>query len=70
MYDTRPYLIKLGHIAAKLPCDSKSEAPLKVLIGQVPALKPADLEAVKELSKPETMCIYHVDVKSDPVGRN
>jgi hypothetical protein len=65
LYDTTPYQIVLGHIAAKLPCDSNSETPLIVLIGQAPALKPADLELVEELSTPGKMCIYHVDVKSD-----
>lgn len=70
MYDTTPYLIKLGHIAAKLPCDSNNKTSLNVLIGQAPALKPAELELVKELSKPGTMCIYHVDVESGPQGVN
>jgi len=64
LYDVTPYMIKVGHVAAKLPCDSKSETSLKLLIGQAPNLKPANLELVKELSKPGTMCIYHVDVES------
>jgi hypothetical protein len=64
LYDVTPYMIKAGHVAAKLPCDSKSETPLKVLIGQAPNLKPANLELLKELSKPGAMCIYHVDVES------
>ena len=70
LYDTTPYLIKLGHIAAKLPCDNNNKTSLNVLIGQAPALKPADLELVKELSKPGTMCIYHVDVESGMPGVN
>lgn len=70
LYDTTPYLIKLGHIAAKLPCDNNNKTSLNVLIGQAPALKPADLELVKELSKPGTMCIYHVDIESGPQGVN
>jgi hypothetical protein len=41
---------------------------LKVLIGQAPNLKPADLELVKELSKPGAMCIYHVDIGSTQQG--
>lgn len=64
LYDTTPYLIKLGHIAAKLPCDSNNKTSLNVLIGQAPKLKPAELELVKELSTPGKMCIYHVDVES------
>ena len=70
VYDTTPYLIMLGHIAAKLPCDSNNKTSLNVLIGQAPALKPAELELVKELSTPGKMCIYHVDVKSGPSGVN
>ena len=70
VYDTTPYLIMLGHIAAKLPCDSNNKTSLNVLIGQAPALKPAELELLKELSTPGKMCIYHVDVKSGPSGVN
>jgi hypothetical protein len=70
LYDTTPYLIKLGHIAAKLPCDSNNKTSLNVLIGQAPKLKPAELEFVKELSTPGKMCIYHVDVESGPPGEN
>jgi hypothetical protein len=68
LYDVTPYMIKKGHVAAKLPCDSNSETSLKVLIGQAPNLKPADLELVKELSKPGAMCIYHVDIGSTQQG--
>jgi hypothetical protein len=70
LYDTTPYMIQVGHIAAKLPCDSNNKTSLNVLIGQAPNLKPAELEFVKELSTPGKMCIYHVDVKSDPSGVN
>ena len=70
LYDATPYMIMLGHIAAKLPCDSKFETPFKVLIGQAPKLNASKLELLKELSTPGKMCIYHVDVKSDPVGIN
>jgi hypothetical protein len=70
LYDATPYLIKLGHIAAKLPCDSSNKTSLNVLIGQAPKLKPAELELIKELSTPGKMCIYHVDVESGPPGEN
>ena len=55
-------MITNGHIAAKLPCDASNTSPLKILIGQVPNLKPAELEFVKPLSNPGKMCIYHVDI--------
>jgi hypothetical protein len=66
LYDSTPYMIFNGHIAAKLPCDTNSISPLKVLIGQAPNLKPAQLEYVKPLSTPGKLCIYHVDVNSTP----
>jgi hypothetical protein len=62
LYDSTPYKIMNGHVAAKLPCDANSASPLKILVGQAPNVKPASLELVKELSKPGSMCIYHVDI--------
>src|SRR6266508_4924527 len=64
LYDSTPYSILNGHIAAKLPCDANSVSPLKILIGQAPNLKPANLELVKPLSTPGKLCIYHVDIPS------
>jgi hypothetical protein len=62
LYDTTPYKIMNGHIATKLPCDANSVTPLKILVGQAPNFKPALLDLVKELSKPGSMCIYHIDI--------
>ena len=62
LYDSTPYMITNGHIAAKLPCDANTTSPLKILIGQAPNLKPAVLEFVKPLSTPGKLCIYHVDI--------
>jgi hypothetical protein len=64
LYDSTPYMIINGHIAAKLPCDANTTSPLKILTGQAPNLKPAELEFVKPLSTPGKMCIYHVDIPS------
>jgi hypothetical protein len=64
LYDSTPYMIMNGHIAAKLPCNVNSESPISVLIGQAPRLKAADLELVTELSKAGEVCLYHVDVES------
>jgi hypothetical protein len=66
LYDSTPYMITNGHIAAKLPCDANTTSPLKILIGQAPNLKPAELEFVKPLSTPGKLCIYHVDIPSKP----
>jgi hypothetical protein len=62
LYDSTPYQIMNGHVAAKLPCDASSVSPLKILVGQAPNVKPAQPELVKELSKPGSMCIYHFDL--------
>jgi hypothetical protein len=69
LYDATPYMIMTGHIAANLPCDTNSKTPYNVLIGQAPNVKPAELEYIKELSTPGKMCIYHVDVGSEPGGK-
>ena len=66
LYDSTPYRITNGHIAAKLPCDTNTTSQLKILIGQAPNLKPAELEFVKPLSTPGKLCIYHVDIPSKP----
>jgi hypothetical protein len=65
LYDTTPYMIVNGHVAAKLPCDENSETPLNILIGSAPDLSPADLELVSELSVPGKTCLYHADLESD-----
>jgi hypothetical protein len=69
-YGATPYMIKVGHVAVKLPCDSNSATSLKLLVGQAPNLRPANLELVKEISKPGTMCIYHADIESSQQGDN
>jgi len=65
LYDTTPYMIMNGHVAAKLPCDKSAKTPLQVMIGKAPDLKAADMEYIKELSKPGQYCLYHVDLNSD-----
>ncbi|MGH9952419.1 MAG: hypothetical protein ACRD5J_12375 [Nitrososphaeraceae archaeon] len=62
LYDSTPYMITNGHIAANIPCDENSTSPFVVLTGQAPNVTAADLEVVNELSTPGTMCIYHVDI--------
>ena len=62
LYDATPYKIMSGHVAAKLPCDTNSVTPLKMLVGQAPNLKSASLALIKELSKPGSMCLYHYDI--------
>jgi hypothetical protein len=65
LYDSTPYMIMNGHIAMKIPCDTSSKPAVNVLIGSAPDVKPVQPEVIKELSKPGSMCLYHVDVGSD-----
>jgi hypothetical protein len=65
LYDSTPYQIMNGHIAAKLPCNDANSSDVNVLIGQAPNLLPAELEFVGPLSTPGELCLYHVDVASD-----
>jgi hypothetical protein len=64
LYDSTPYMIMNGHIAMKIPCDTSSKPAVNVLIGSAPDVRPVQPELIKELSKPGSMCIYHVDVGS------
>ena len=65
LYDSTPYQIMNGHIAAKMPCNEDNATAVDVLIGQAPNLAPAELEFVGPLSTPGELCLYHVDVASD-----
>ena len=62
LYDTTPYSIRNGHIAAKIPCDDNSSPLLNVLVGMAPNLAPAPLELVPPLSTAGELCLYHVDL--------
>ena len=65
LYDSTPYKIENGHIAAKVPCNEENATAVDVLIGQAPNLAPAELEFVAPLSSPGDLCLYHVDIASD-----
>jgi hypothetical protein len=62
LYDTTPYSIKNGHIAAKIPCDDESAPLLNILVGAAPQFTPAPLELLANLSTPGELCLYHVDL--------
>jgi hypothetical protein len=62
IYDSTPYRIMNGHLTAKLPCDTKLESPVEILVGELTNLKPAKLEMLKELSKPGYMCLYYANL--------
>ncbi|MFL6484424.1 MAG: hypothetical protein ACJ70Z_06910 [Nitrososphaera sp.] len=70
LYDTTPYTIKNGHIAAKIPCSDDSAPLLNILIGQAPQFAPAPLELVANLSTPGELCLYHVDLPAPQQAAN
>jgi len=70
LYDTTPYSIKNGHIAAKIPCDDESTPLLDILVGVAPELTPAPIELVANLSTAGELCLYHVDLPSAPEQAN
>lgn len=63
-YDTTPYKIMDGHVAAKLPCDEQSQTPVQILIGQAPNMTAAEPDLISELSSPDQLCLYHADLHS------
>ena len=62
LYDSTPYSIRNGHVAAKIPCDDESAPLLNILVGVAPNLTPAPLELVPPLSTAGELCLYHVDL--------
>jgi len=69
LYDTTPYMIMDGHVAAKLPCNEQSQTQLRILIGQAPNMTFAALELVETLSEPGQTCMYHADLHSAHVDQ-
>jgi hypothetical protein len=62
LYDSSPYKVVNGHVAAKIPCDDDSKSTLNILTGSAPAFQPANLELIQNLSTPGELCLYHVDI--------
>lgn len=65
LYDTTPYKIVSGHVAAKLPCNTDNATDVNVLVGQAPNVSSSELEFVSELSNAGELCLYHADLASD-----
>lgn len=65
LYDTYPFAIAEGSISAKLPCDSDNSTHLRIMIGQIPKLQPANLSIEKDLSRPGYMCLYDFDIQQN-----
>ena len=64
LYDSTPYQINNGHVAAKIPCGEDNQTAINILIGKAPNLNPAELEYIAPLSEPGNLCLYHADVSS------
>jgi hypothetical protein len=68
LYDSSPYRIVNGHVAAKIPCDDNSNSTLTILTGSAPNFQPAELELIDgNLSTPGELCLYHVDLPQENV---
>ncbi len=65
LYDSTPYKIVTGHVAAKLPCNSKNVSDVSVLVGQAPNFKTSNLDLISQLSTAGKLCLYHVDLISN-----
>ncbi len=65
LYDTTPYKIVSGHVAAKLPCNTDNATDVNVLVGQAPNVSSSEMEFVPDLSNAGDLCLYHVDLASD-----
>lgn len=65
LYDSTPYKIVTGHVAAKLPCNSKNVSDVSVLVGQAPNFKTSNLDLISQLSTAGKLCLYHVDLVSN-----
>ena len=69
LYDSTPYMINAGHIALHIPCDANSKPVVDILIGPAPNFTKVQPDIIKELSQPGNMCLYHVDVDSNPAKK-
>lgn len=65
LYDTYPFAIAEGSVSAKLPCDSDTSTHLRLLVGQIPKLQPANWSIEKDLSRPGYMCLYNFDIQQN-----
>ena len=62
LFGSRPFGIVQGSISTKLPCDSDNSTQLRIMIGQIPELYPANLSMEKDLSRPGYMCLYNFEI--------
>lgn len=68
LYDSTPYKILNGHVAAKIPCDDESNSTLDILTGSAPELRPAKLNLVHNLSSTGELCLYDINLPPEEGG--
>ncbi|TVP41706.1 putative Cell Surface protein [Candidatus Nitrosocosmicus arcticus] len=64
IYDSSPYKIVEGHIAAKLPCSEDNAADVQIVMGQINEMEVFNLVPVTESSDPGSLCHYVTDIIS------
>jgi hypothetical protein len=70
IYDSTPYMINAGHVAIHVPCDVNSKPDVNILLGPAPDFKVVQPDIIQGgLSQPGNMCLYHVDIDSDPAKK-
>ncbi|HET7283751.1 MAG TPA: hypothetical protein VFI70_03630, partial [Nitrososphaeraceae archaeon] len=69
LYDSTSYMMNAGHVALHIPCDASSKPVVNTLIGQAPNFEIVRPDLIKELSQPGNICLYHVDISSDPAKK-
>ena len=69
LYDSTPYMMNAGHVALHIPCDASSKPVMNTLIGQAPNFEIVRPDLIKELSQSGNMCLYHLDISSDPAKK-
>lgn len=62
LYDSRPFKIEEGHIAAKLPCNDDDSSDVQIMAVNASVSTPIELKIIPELSTSGSMCLYHGDM--------
>jgi hypothetical protein len=70
LYDSTPSSIRLGHVAAHLPCDGNGEEIVKVVGGVAPNVSPLNLTLVDQMSSLGNICMYHTDIPTAAQQQN
>jgi YVTN family beta-propeller protein len=64
LYDSSPFKIQKGHIAAKLPCEDDNSTSVQLYAGEVPNFSLLQTQFIPQLSESGSICMYHTDIAS------